>query len=208
MKHYHPLSVFCYRLPSIGVAVRGGLLSSLCLLVTFQASGSDSVWIGDLSKTAERATTNGRYSQCNRISMIRGQDVVFDDWDLSRAMVANLCFRVYQEGVTDQAEPSPGDLNVRLLYSKAASATGDIGTTPVSDVTVYPARYVGREGNNFVYAISAFEFMPVSGRALNGNTSRFLHFSIEAINVGTGRGYGFTGPFQMKLCPGRPESCQ
>ena len=185
-----------------GIVLAGSLLAG-----AGHAGAADSIWIGDLSKTAERGSTSGRYSQCNRNSMVTGDEIGFDDWDLSRAVVANLCFRVYQGGVTDVGQPSIGDLNVRILYSGSASATGDISLTPRDDVTAYPARYVGREGNNFVYAISAFDFMPVSGRALNGNTSRSVHFSIEVINVGTGHGYGFVGPYHLRLCGGS-ETCQ
>lgn len=182
--------------------VRVLLVSALMVSGGAVAQGNQDIWIGGLSKTAERAGTEGRYHQCNPSGWIEGDTIHFSDWDLTRAVVANLCFRVYQQGLTDDPNGSPGDLNVHVYYGSGAPVVSR-NRTQVDEVTLYPARFVGREGNNFVYALAAHDFVPVSGRAPNGNTSSTISLVIEAVNVGSGEGYGVAGPFHWQLCPGR-----
>lgn len=71
----------------------------------------------------------------------------FDDWARQRAWISNLCFEVYQPGLTDHDEPSLWQqLDSQLHYRFVGATTSAWRTTPVN--------FDRRTGNNARYAIN------------------------------------------------------
>ncbi len=138
---------------------------------------ASALWIGDLSVTTARGSFGGVYTQCDRNRMVQGSDIAIEFGSLTRSVVANLCFRVYSAGLTD-AGGNPGELSLKMNYKNAQDAE----STAVS----YPARFVGTEGSNFVYAVSLFDFVPLYGRSPNGNRWEEIEFMLEGRNAARG----------------------
>lgn len=96
-------------------------------------------WIGNASTLTTRDTT----SNCGGTPA--DQSFTFDTWTRQRAAITNLCFEVYEPGMTDRDDPELWrKLDVRLHWREAGQLSWQ--STPVN--------YDRRVGNNARYAFN------------------------------------------------------
>jgi hypothetical protein len=93
--------------------------------------------------------------------------VTYSAWDRERAALTNLCFEVYIPHLTDRPDGDPADLDVWVQ-------------APFK----FPARYIKRHGNNWVYAVSLKDLDPLSrGISASGNTLTEIALQVRAIST-------------------------
>ncbi|HEY4181605.1 MAG TPA: DUF6209 family protein [Kofleriaceae bacterium] len=99
-------------------------------------------WIGNTKSLITRDASD----PCDGGSSANG-GFAFDDWARQRAAVSNLCFEVYQPGLTDHDDPSLWQqLDAQLHYRFVGATTSAWQTSPVN--------LDRRTGNNARYAIN------------------------------------------------------
>lgn len=123
------------------------------VVLFFSATAWCDSWVGDFSYLSKRGGEPG--ALCAAAGQgVNNDSVVYTSWDRQRATASNLCFEVYVPGLTDQKEVMPGLL--------------DVFTTAPSK---FPARFVSKRGNNYVYLVSMKDFDPILHKvAASGNT--------------------------------------
>ena len=111
-------------------------------------------WMGNAAAVISR----GASSRCEG-AVAFGGTLAFGSWARQRAAVTDLCFEVYEPGVTDWDNPDLWrqlDAQVEVRFGDRAPQTAYIP-------------FVGRVGNNARYAIDLRAFDPFQwGRCLNG----------------------------------------
>jgi len=117
-------------------------------------------WAGSFSFQSSRDTS---VSVCAPAGQgIQGGTVTYDSWSRTRAAFTNLCFEVYSPGITDQTDSNPASLNVF-----------------VNAPNEFPARFVRKNGSNFVYLLDLRSFDPVlHGVSSSGNTQSTLTLDV------------------------------
>lgn len=111
-------------------------------------------WAGDLSKLLTRSSS----APCAGAVPVDG-DVLFDSWARTRAVRTELCFDVWEPGVTDEDDP----LLWQKLDVQARFRVGD-GVVEASYVP-----YVGRAGNNARYAFDLRALDPLAWPSCPGD---------------------------------------
>jgi len=96
-------------------------------------------WIGNAQTRISRDTSD----PCN-YGVPSSQGFSFESWARQRAAITNLCFEVYEPGLTDR---DVADLWQRLDASIRYRRVGSTGAW-----TSIPAQHIGRAGNNARYA--------------------------------------------------------
>jgi len=120
------------------------------LLGSTAFAGAQQMWVGNFTVQITRAENA---ALCNDSNPVSGGGVVFDSWARTRSVISNLCFELYVPGVTDQANLKPGQLDVFINAPHK-----------------FPARYVERRGNNYLYLINLRDLDPVlHGVSSSGN---------------------------------------
>lgn len=119
-------------------------------------SGSPApTWMGNVTAVISR----GGSHRCDGATGF-GSTLAFGTWARQRAAITDLCFEVYEPGMTDHDNPDLWrqlDVQVEARYSGASQAT-----------TMY-LPFVDRVGNNARYAVDLRAFDPfIWGRCLNG----------------------------------------
>ncbi len=111
---------------------------------------ADPIWIGNFTKQSEAWPTHA----CHSGTPLVNDTFTISKWDYYRALVLNLCFEVYIAGRTDQSEAHPDDEDVYV-------------NLPFK----FPATFVEKRGNNYVYALNVRDFDPrnASHLAPSGN---------------------------------------
>ena len=121
---------------------------------------AENTWIGNFSFHSQRNTK----TYCDSKAAVKSGQTTYGDWDRTRAVISNLCLEVYVPGLTDSAAVTPGEISVF-----------------VNAPTKYPARFIEKSGNNWVYAIDVKDLDPLlHGVSNSGNTSSLLNLKVYA----------------------------
>jgi hypothetical protein len=103
-------------------------------------------WVGDASTLATRDTSG---DICGGAGASSGFS--FDTWTRQRAAITNLCFSVYQPGMTDHDDPDLWQKLDTSIHWRGAGQTG---------WQIQPVNFDRRLGNNARYALSWRELDP------------------------------------------------
>jgi hypothetical protein len=103
-------------------------------------------WLGNVTVLTTRDTSFA----CGNLPLVSAS---FDTWTRERAAIANVCFDVWQEGVTDVDDP--------LLWQKLDAQLRYRFPGETEWRFVY-ANWLSREGNNARYAVSLKDLDPFS----------------------------------------------
>lgn len=101
------------------------------------------VWVGNITKQITRLTP---VKICDTESLsVEGNSLSFGSWERMRALVTNLCFEVYKEGVTE--------------YYRS-NITSHMSVSVMNGDVQYDAQYIDHIGNNALYVINLRLFDP------------------------------------------------
>lgn len=96
-------------------------------------------WVGNYTKKTSRASSH----PCDDGATLES-GFGYDTWSRTRAISSDLCLELWQQGVTDQDNPSAQDYQVELRYRFEGQAQWQSA----------PLRYLDRVGNNARYTVS------------------------------------------------------
>ncbi len=137
-------------------------------------------WVGSFSFQSSRDTS---VSVCAPAGQgVQAGTITYDSWSRTRAALTNLCFEVYSPGITDQTDSNPASLNVF-----------------VNAPNEFPARFVRKNGSNFVYLLDLRSFDPVlHGVSSSGNTQTTLTLDVF-LHALPGGGYVQSGAVTVRF---------
>jgi hypothetical protein len=126
-------------------------------------------WIGNFSVYSSRDPQSQCGSAADPAAPMDDSKTTYGQWDRTQAAVINLCFEVYAPGVTDKQDADSSNLDIYTLVPNK-----------------FPARFIEKKGNNFVYAISLRDVDPVlHGVSSSGNTdieAQLTFFGAQVLN--------------------------